>query len=75
MATLAELRTMLAEAEAAKRAVYSSQEYRRGDFTLVRPKLDELNKEITRLERQISALESGRRGSGPRVFRVIPRDL
>jgi len=59
---------------AADLALATSQSYKMGDITLTRADLPTVKDRINFWRREVAALQAGK-GSGPRVYRVIPRDL
>jgi hypothetical protein len=59
---------------AAELALATSQSYKMGDVTLTRADLATVKDRIDFWRREVAALTAGK-GSGPRVYRAIPRDL
>jgi hypothetical protein len=59
---------------AADLALATSQSYQMGDTKLTRADLPAISKQITFWRKEVANLTAGRK-SGPRVMRVVPRDL
>ena len=72
--TLAEARAQLEAWKAASLALATGQSYAIGSRTLTRANWDEVQKALTKWERLVMQLQSGR-GPGVRVLRTVPRDL
>jgi ribosomal protein L29 len=71
--TLEEAKQHLAAWLEADIALATGQSYQMGEIKLTRADIATVKDRINFWRREVAALEKGR-GSGPRVYRVIPRD-
>lgn len=72
--TLAEAKTHLEAWLAADLALARNQSYKMGEVTLTRADLPGVKDRIAFWRAEVERLSSGR-GRGPRIFRIVPRDL
>jgi hypothetical protein len=71
--TLGEARSQLSVWLKASKAVADGQSYQIGNRQLTRVKAEHIDKMVLYWQGMVNKLESG--SSGPRAFRVVPRDL
>jgi hypothetical protein len=71
--TLAEARSQLSAWLTASKKVAAGQSYQIGNRQLTRVNAEHIDKMINYWQGMVNKLESGT--SGPRAFRVVPRDL